>query len=62
MLLVSFCVLVVTTRTLFFANSDSFWHGAQPIQLSQSNHSERPSVHCSDQEFIMWRIVVVPSA
>ena len=62
MLLVSFCVLVVMTRTLFLANSDFFWCGAQPIQLSQSDRSEGPSDHCSDQEFTTWQIVVVPSA
>ena len=28
---VSFCVLVVVTRTLFFANSDSFLCGTQPV-------------------------------
>ena len=52
-LLVSFCVLEVTTRALFFANNNSFRHGAQPTQLSQSDHSEGQSDHCLDQEFTM---------
>ena len=41
MLLVSFCVLVVATGTIFFVNSDSFWRGTQPNQLPQLDHSER---------------------
>ena len=40
LLLVSFCVLVVATRTIFFINSDSFQLGAQPNQLPQVDHSE----------------------
>ena len=61
-LVISFCVVVVTTRTLFFANSDPFRRGTQPVQLSQSDCYEGPRDLCSDQEFTTWRIVVVPSA
>ena len=39
-LLVSFCVLVVATRSIFFINSDFFLHGAQPNRLPQLDHSE----------------------
>ena len=34
-LLVSFCVLVVATRTIFFVNTDSFRRGIQSNQLPQ---------------------------
>ena len=50
MLLVSFCVLVVVTGTIFFVNSDSFRHGTQPNQLPQLDHSERTEHHCLDQK------------
>ena len=50
MLLVSFCVLVVATRTLFFANSDSFWRGTQPNQLPQLNRYEVKEHRCSYQK------------
>ena len=50
MLLVSFCVLEVVTGSIFFVNSDSFWHGTQPNQFPQLVHSERTEDHCSDQK------------
>ena len=50
MLLVSFCVLMVVTGTIFFVNSDSFRHRTQPNQLPQLDHSERTEHHCSDQK------------
>ena len=50
MLLVSFCVLVVVTGTIFFMNIDSFRHGTQPYQLPQLDHSERTEHHCSDKK------------
>ena len=40
MLLVSFCVLIVATRTTFFINCDSFRCGAQPNQLPLLDRSE----------------------
>ena len=51
MLLVSLCVLVVATGTIFFVNSDSFRRGTQPNQLQQLDHSEGTEHHCSDQKF-----------
>ena len=48
-------------NSFFSPNSDSFRRGAQPDQLSQSDRSEGPSDHCSDQNFTTWIIVVVPS-
>ena len=40
MLLVSFCVLVVATRTTSFINSNSSRRGAQTNQLPQLDRSE----------------------
>ena len=50
MLLVSFCVLVVATRTIFFVNSDSLRHGTQPYQLPHLDRSEGTEHRCSDQK------------
>ena len=49
-LVVSFCVLVVETRTIFFVNSDSFRRGIKPNQLPQLNCSEGTEHCCSNQK------------
>ena len=50
MLLVSFCALVVMTGTIFFVNSNSFWHGTQPNLFPHLDHSERTAHHHSDKK------------